>query len=297
MSEIAPILLCSDLDRTLIPNGRADESPDARARLARFCAHPAVRLVLVSGRDLQRVLDAVDEWSLPEPDYIIGDVGTTIYAPRSRSGSGDGDWVHWRDWTDEIAPSWNGLTHDDISYLFADITAIRSQEAEKQGAFKASYYVDRTANRDVLDAELHGRLWHNGIDARLVWSLDDDADVMQLDVLPTSASTLHAMEFLISHLAFDERRALFAGDSANDLLALGSHINGVLVANAEPSVRERAQYMVEAGALEDTLYLARGGLFGMNGNYAAGVLEGMVHFLPETRDLMRLAQDPPGDGS
>ncbi len=289
MSDIAPILLCSDLDRTLIPNGRDEESPDARPRLARFCAHPAVRLVLVSGRNLQLVLDAVDEWSLPQPDYIIGDVGTTIYAPRRSDGGGD--WMHWRDWTDEIAPSWNGLTHDDITHLFADITAIRPQESEKQGAFKASYNVDRSVNRDVLDAELHGRLWHNGIDARLVWSVDDSTDVMQLDVLPTSASILHAMEFLISHLEFDQRRALFAGDSSSDLVALVSHINGVLVANAPISVKERARRMVEAGALQDTLYQARGGLFGMNGNYAAGVLEGMAHFLPETRDLMRLPRE------
>ena len=288
MSEIAPVLLCSDLDRTLIPNGPAPESPDARARLARFCAHPAVQLVFVSGRDLQLVLDAIDEWALPQPDYIIGDVGTTIYAPRSRSGGGDGDWEHWPDWTDRIAPCWNGLTHDDVTDIFADITAIRPQELAKQGVFKASYYVDRSANRDVLDAELHGRLWRNGFDARLIWSVDESADEMQLDVLPSSASILNAIEFLITHLAFDPRRAMFAGDSTTDVHALVSHINGVLVGNAQPCVRERARQMARAGALEQNLYLAQGGLFGMNGNYAAGVLEGVAHFLPETRDLMAL---------
>ena len=296
MTEMAPILLCCDLDRTLIPNGRAEESPDARPRLARFCAHPSVELVFVSGRDLQLVLEGIDEWSLPQPDYIIGDVGTTIYAPRSQTGAGNGDWIHWPAWTDEIAPYWNGLTHDDISDLFADITAIRSQEPSKQGAFKASYYVDRDVNQGVLDAELHGRLWRNGMDARLVWSVDEAADLLLLDVLPSGASKLHAIEFLIQRLAFDERRALFAGDSGNDLHALGSHINGVLVANADPEVKERARELVRAGALEDTLYLAQGGLFGMNGNYAAGVLEGLVHYLPETRAWMGLATEADRDG-
>lgn len=291
MSELAPILLCCDLDRTLIPNGRAEESRDARPRLARFCAQPAVELVFVSGRDLQLVLDGIDEWSLPQPDYIIGDVGTTIYAPRSQAGHGDGDWIHWPAWTNQIAPAWNGLIHDDVTHIFADISAIRPQETVKQGAFKASYYVDRQANQEVLDAELHGRLWRNGVDARLVWSLDEAADVLLLDVLPTSASKLHAIEFLIQHLSFDESRAMFAGDSGNDLHALGSHINGVLVANADPKVKARARELVRAGALEDTLYLAQGGLFGMNGNYAAGVLEGLVHYLPETREYMRLAPD------
>ena len=36
-----PILLCSDLDRTLLPNGSAPESPDARTRVRRLAERPA----------------------------------------------------------------------------------------------------------------------------------------------------------------------------------------------------------------------------------------------------------------
>lgn len=72
---------------------------------------------------------------------------------------------------------------------------------------------------------------------------------------------------------------------------MASHLNAVLVANAGPLVKQRARELVEAGALEETLYVARGGLFCMNGNYAAGVLEGAVHFMPETRGYMRLENE------
>ena len=34
-------------------------------------------------------------------------------------------------------------------------------------------------------------------------------------------------------------------------------------------------------------HLARGGLLGMNGNYGGGVLEGLVHFLPETVEWLQ----------
>ncbi|MDG4868082.1 HAD-IIB family hydrolase [Guyparkeria sp. 1SP6A2] len=294
MSGLAPVLLCCDLDRTLIPNGQAEESPDARVRLARFCTHPAVRLAFVSGRDLRRVFDCIEEWSLPEPDFIIGDAGATIYTRGGQAERVGGEWAHWPAWTNEIAPDWNGLAHDDINHLFSDITAIRPQETSRQAVFKASYYVERPVNQTVLDAELHGRLWQQGADARLVWSVDETAGQLLLDVLPSGASQLHAMEFLIQHLHFDERRALFAGDSENDLQALGSHINGVVVANAESSVKDRARQMVEAGALADTLYVARGEFLGMNGNYAAGVLEGVDHFMPETRPYMRLENESDG---
>ncbi|HHQ69195.1 MAG TPA: HAD-IIB family hydrolase [Halothiobacillaceae bacterium] len=284
------VLLCCDLDRTLIPNGKHPESPLARERLAKLCSHPQVHLVFVSGRDLQLVLDGIAEWSLPQPDFIIGDVGTTIYAPATAE-SGEAGWVHWSAWTAKIAPDWNGLTHDDISHIFADITALTPQEAIKQGAFKASYYVSRQVNQEVLDSELHGRLWQHGVDARLVWSMDEAADVLLLDVLPSQASKLHAIEFLIESCGFDESRTVFAGDSGNDLHALVSHINGVLVANADEEVRYKAAQLAAAGNLKSALYQARGGFLGMNGNYSAGVLEGLAHYIPETRDWMLLACD------
>lgn len=284
------VLLCCDLDRTLIPNGAQPESPEARQRLVQLCNRPEVQLVFVSGRDLQLVLDGIDEWNLPQPDFIIGDVGTTIYAP-SPAPEGSAGWVHWPAWTAEIAPDWNGLTHDDISHIFRDIDVLKSQETRKQGAFKASYYVRRDVNQQILDSELHGRLWQHGVDARLVWSVDEAADVLLLDVLPTRASKLHAIEFLIEQRGFDEARTVFAGDSGNDLQALASHINGILVANAEEEIKYKAAQLAAAGDLKSALYQARGGFLGMNGNYSAGVLEGLAHFIPETRDWMRLPDD------
>jgi hypothetical protein len=41
--------------------------------------------------------------------------------------------------------------------------------------------------------------------------------------------------------------------------------------------------------MTNRLYLPRGNYLGMNGNYAAGVLEGLVHFIPETGGMMARA--------
>ena len=284
-----PILLCCDLDRTLIPNGKQPESPDARKRLARVCQHPEVHLTLISGRDLGLVLSGIDEWQLPIPEFIIGDVGTTIYTPGASPPSlNPNDWISWPAWTAEIAPDWSGMTHDDITDLFKDLTALTPQEREKQGLFKASYYVDLAANQDILEAELQRRLWRLGINARLIWSFDEMASVGLLDVLPINASKLHAMEFLIHQQGYSVDRTLFAGDSGNDLHALTSQINAVLVANAEEEVKTKAIETVRAAGLSDTLYVAQGDFLGMNGNYAAGVLEGLAHYLPETCAWMEL---------
>lgn len=284
----SPILLCCDLDRTLIPNGVQLESPDARARLRTLCGHPDVHLVMVSGRHIELVLDAIDQWNLPEPDYIIGDVGTTIYAHPAPEESSSDPWVMWRSWAAELGPDWGGMTHDDITDLFRDIEAIKPQPTDRQGVYKASYFVDIDANSEILEAELVRRLWQLGINARLIWSVDEAAHTGLLDVLPASASKLHAIEFLSTTQHYPMTRTVFAGDSGNDLEVLGSHIQSVLVANAPEDVRARALALAASADVAHSLYLARGGLFGMNGNYAAGVLEGLAHFLPETLPWMQL---------
>jgi hydroxymethylpyrimidine pyrophosphatase-like HAD family hydrolase len=81
------ILLATDLDRTLLPNGEATESPGARAAFARVAARPEVALAYVTGRHRALVEDAIAEYVLPRPDYVIGDVGTTIIRCRTVTGT------------------------------------------------------------------------------------------------------------------------------------------------------------------------------------------------------------------
>jgi hypothetical protein len=54
------------------------------------------------------------------------------------------------------------------------------------------------------------------------------------------------------------------------------------VKNSADDVQNTARKELEEIGLTGCLYIARGDLHGLNGNYAAGVLEGLVHFFPET---------------
>ncbi len=281
--KIPMVLLCCDLDRTLIPNGSQIESAPARPLFRAFCAHPAVHLALVTGRHLQLVTEAIAQWDLPVPSFIIGDVGTSIYTLE------EGRWSYWDHWSAEIGPDWGGMTHQDITTELADISAISLQPAEQQGIFKVSYQVDMDINRDLLEAELLRRLWGLGVNVRLVMSFDEMTDTGLLDILPSSASKLHAIEFLGHQCGYPQARTVFAGDSGNDLEVLGSHIHSVLVANAHREIQEKAMHIASASDLVDTLYIAKGGFMGMNGNYSAGVLEGVAHYLPETMAWMKLS--------
>jgi HAD superfamily hydrolase (TIGR01484 family) len=274
------IVLCTDLDRTVIPNGAQPESPEARPRLRRLAARPEATLVYVTGRHRALLEDAIRDYDLPVPDYAIGDVGTTIYQVQ------DGAWHPWRAWSDEIAPDWQGHDGEAIAGLLADLDGLRRQEPEKQNDYKLSYYAPTGTRPDPLLAKIRERLEGRGIRASLIWSIDEAADCGLLDVLPAAANKLHAIRFLMREKGFSDTRTVFSGDSGNDLEVLVSGLQAVLVRNAPDEVREEAMERVSEAGYPERLYLARGGFLGMNGHYSAGVLEGLAHFLPHTAEWL-----------
>jgi len=268
-------LVCTDLDRTLIPNGSAPESPAAEALFAALVSRPDVTLVYVSGRHRELVEDAMAEYRLPAPDFVIGDVGTTMYRLDRKQ-----TWRRHAPWEQSIAGDWRGLGHAELAALLSDLPGLTPQEPPKQNRFKLSYYFDEGADTAVLFDAVSERLEGAGVRARLVSSRDDISGQGLLDVLPLRASKRHAIEALMASEGFGLEQTVFCGDSGNDLEVLVSPIPAVLVANAQPEVRRQAALLAEKEGFTAQLYIARGGFLDLNGNYRGGMLEGIAHFYP-----------------
>ena len=269
------LLLCTDLDRTLIPNGSQPESPGARELFARLVGLADVRLAYVSGRHRALVEQAMRQYQLPSPDFVIADVGTTIY---HLSGEA---WQRQHAWEEEIAADWQGMSGPELHDLLADMASLKLQEEEKQGRYKLSYYLLLGQDSRTLMGEVEERLSGRGVCANLVWSIDEQRRIGLLDILPAAANKRHAIDFLMRQCGVDMAHTLFAGDSGNDLDVLLSPIPSVLVANADAEVRRAARR-----SEGEALYLARGGFMDMNGCYSAGIVEGLVHFRPEFAELL-----------
>jgi len=265
------------MDRTLLPNGLAIESKFARQRFNDFVAAPGVTLVYVTGRNRRLVVQAIVDYNLPLPDYAITDVGTKIYKIENR------EWQELQDWTQQIAIDWQGKSIIDIQSLLADIVGLTLQESKKQNQHKLSYYVDLTCDKQKILEAVDIVLYQSGIAANTIWSVDDDIKLGLLDILPKSANKLHAVTFLQQRLHYKPKETLFAGDSGNDLDVMGSIIPSVLVANASDEIREIARKLAYDAGNSTSLYCANGQHVGMNGNYAAGILEGVWHFYAEYR--------------
>ena len=277
------LLICTDLDRTLIPNGPQSESNGARQRFAALCSHPEVTLAFVSGRHRALIEQAITNYCLPLPDYAIADVGTTIYRVAAA-----GDWQRESTWEATISADWQGLEAREIKSLLGDVPSLRLQETAKQNRHKLSFYVPIQGDRTMLSDMITRRLNDNRVSARLVWSDDEPAGVGLLDILPRCASKYHAIRSLMSTLELDTSQTVFAGDSGNDLEVLGSEIPSILVANSQQKVRQQALTMAANAGNTEQLYVASGGFMNMNGNYAAGILEGVAHFQPWTTAWMQI---------
>ena len=283
MAALPKILICSDLDRTLIPNGYQKESVHARPVFRQVVEQSNIYLAYVSGRDKKLILDAIEEFYLPVPDYAIGDVGTTLYRVSN------GNWQLADSWSDEIGKDWKGLSWEALAEFFEEIDDIRLQEPEKQSHYKLSFYTDQHMDHQRLTDRIRSVVAQKGIGANIIWSVDEISANGLLDVIPARANKLHAIRFLMQQEEFPESRTVFAGDSGNDLDVLTSGLNAILVKNATDEVRKKAVKTLSAKHMLKRLYLPQGNFWGLNGNYAGGVLEGLVHFIPETGALVAKA--------
>ena len=283
VARLQNILICSDLDRTIIPNGYQEESANARPVFRQLAEHPNIYLAYVSGRDKKLILDAIEEFYLPMPDYAIGDVGTTLYRVIN------GNWQLLDDWSYEIGLDWKGLGRDKLSEFFGDMEEIRLQEPEKQNQYKLSFYTAQNVDYQQLIKKIRAVLAKKGVRASIIWSVDETSANGLLDIIPARANKLHAIQFLMQQERFSEDRMVFAGDSGNDLDVLTSGLQAILVKNAMDEVRKEAIETLSGKHMTNRLYLPKGNFYGMNGNYAAGLIEGLVHFVPETRALIARA--------
>ncbi|MCB8746820.1 HAD-IIB family hydrolase [Rhodoferax sp. U2-2l] len=269
------LLLCTDLDRTLIPNGRAPESPQARRLFAKLAACPQVTLAYVTGRHQALIQQAMLDYDLPTPAFAIADVGASLYQVRGCQ------WQRWTAWDDHIAPDWGGTSHTELRQLLSGISALTLQEPHKQARHKLSFYAPMQTEPQALLAQIEPILRRHGVRANLIWSLDEATQQGLLDILPARANKLHAIAFLMAAQGFERDATVFVGDSGNDLEVLQSDLPAVLVANADADIKSRV-----ANVSPDRLYLARGDFLGMNGNYSAGILEGVAHHHPDIADWL-----------
>jgi mannosylfructose-6-phosphate phosphatase len=237
-------LLVSDVDYTLLGDDAA---------LAAFAewyadARRYLRLALSSGRFCDSILESVRTSGLPQPDAVIGGVGTMICI--FPDGKPLADWP-------PAADNWDPRA---IRKALTSFPQLEPQPAHLQSRFKISYYA-YDLDEPSLE-KLRRQLASAGQRADIVYSSQRD-----LDVLPAGANKGTAVAHLARHWRLDPTHVIVAGDSGNDLEMFRQGFLGIVVGNAHPELKS----------------LRGANIYQASQDYAAGVLEGLRHWLAEKR--------------
>jgi glucosylglycerol-phosphate synthase len=221
------MILATDLDGTFL-------SPDPTAPpsdLYKIIRNQREKIVLifVTGRGYESILPLLDDSSLPMPDYIIGDVGSTILKFHS------GAFIPVMPLQSEIAEKWIG--RETILKELSGIEGLKLQEVPQER--RCSFYYE---NSKILPKV-------ENIGKALGLSVLKSAD-KYLDFLPMDVSKGKSLKHLLMTEGLPETKVLVAGDTLNDLSLMKTGYKGVVVNNAEPALKK-------AVASQRTIYLAK----------------------------------------
>ncbi|MBT8459136.1 MAG: HAD-IIB family hydrolase [Rhodobacteraceae bacterium] len=214
------MVLATDLDGTFL-GGPQEERTQFYAWIENN--RDRVGLIFVTGRDPGFISKEVRK-GLPAPDYVIGDVGTTI-----ATFDTDGHVAPIEELEVEIADAWStsGLT---VPGALRQITGLKEQSSGFR--YRMSYDMDP----DTFDPKALDIVADLGLDALT-------SDNRFFDVLPKGVSKGPSLLRLLTYLGVDNAKTLVAGDTLNDLSMLDLGLPAVAVGGSEPALIEKVKDM------------------------------------------------------
>jgi len=231
------MLLATDLDGTFLGGKKIDQLN--LYRLIRN--HKDIRLAFVTGRGLESVLPLLNDPIIPNPDYIICDVGATIVNGRTLEAI--------EPVQSQIEAKWPGLFT--FRKELKNIKGLKFQEVPQQR--RCSFYYDQNTDLEAV------RAIAQRYECEVLLSAGQ-----YLDILPNNTNKGETLKQLVKLANLSPDQVLVAGDTLNDLSLYETGYQGVVVGKSE-------LLLVEATKGLKNVYQAKE-------EGAGGILESMKYF-------------------
>ncbi|MFG0290147.1 MAG: HAD-IIB family hydrolase [Rhodopirellula sp. JB044] len=282
-SQTRPRVFATDLDGTFIPLSGDEASVEALEQIRGQLAGGAIPFAYVSGRHLEFIFEAIIDDGLPVPDWILCDVGTSVYRNVGKESTSKG--------TSKNAPTQETLAEQfqrsgdydarldriigdtDVENVRSELALLpkfRLQESFKQGRHKLSYYVP-SESLDECHRAAQAYLDENSLPYGIISSVDPFNGDGLIDVLPKEVSKAFALDWWCESQDYQREEIVFCGDSGNDYAALVAGYRAVVVGNAGRNLAARVQDAHRSQKWDDRLYLA-------SRRSTAAVLDGLRWF-------------------
>lgn len=214
----------------------------------------SIRLVFVTGRGLETVIPLLNDPIIPNPDFIICDVGATVVNGHTLEPV--------EQLQSDIEKRWPGSLK--IRECLKHIDELRYQEVPQQR--RCSFYT----NDESIVGEVKEIIEEIGCD--VIYSANKF-----LDVLPGNTNKGTTLTNLVKYLNEDPEDVLVAGDTLNDLEMYRCGFKGVVVGNAEKKLTEATRGM-------PLIYHAEA-------EGAGGIIESMQNFERLTKFVEGIAEE------
>ena len=177
-----------------------------------------IQLVFVTGRGLESVIPLLNDPIIPNPDYIICDVGATIVNGHTLEPV--------ESLQASIEKKWPGRLR--ITELLGELEELRYQEVPQQR--RCSFF---TNDESLIDRV---REVVTELDCEVIYSAGKF-----LDVLPKGVNKGSSLTQLINYLGVNGADVLVAGDTLNDLAMYKCGFKGVVVGQSEQRLIDATQ--------------------------------------------------------
>lgn len=258
-------ILATDLDGTLIPLKEHPRNKVDLKTLLHYRLMERLTLVFVSGRHKESICEAICEQHLPLPDWVIADVGTTIYRAEDPFMLTPISEYH-----EHLSDLTDGRPIEELDEIALTFDSVRRQESEKQGDFKRSFYADADQTHAIAD-QIRKTLAENNLPFAVIDSIDPFTGDGLIDLLPQNVSKAYALRWWTDHIDRPREAVVFAGDSGNDMAAFTAGYRTIVVGNTDRSIANAVAEEHRRQEWADRLFLAEG-------RGTSGVLEGCKHF-------------------
>jgi sucrose-6F-phosphate phosphohydrolase len=213
---------CTDLDGTILGDEKATlqfkkiwESIEEERRPL---------LCYTSGRLLDDIQNLITTKILPEPDYIIAAVGTSIYNFNKKKLV--------KKFTELLDEDWD---LDKVNTIVASLPVKLERQPEHfQNEYKSSWYLNSASDEQLKTIRRHFED-DDSLEVRIVYSSG-----RHLDILPSSANKGNALRWLLRHLTIFSYETIVAGDSGNDSAMFSLNgVRGIVTGNAQPELLDK----------------------------------------------------------
>jgi len=231
------LLLATDLDGTFLAGKSAYKQQLYRLIRER----QDIMLVFVTGRGLESVIPLLNDPVIPNPHYIICDVGATIVNGLTLEPV--------QPLQSAIEELWPG--HLSIYNKLKNVKGLKWQEVPQMR--RCSFFYDENTDMEALE------IVSKTLDCDVLFSAEKF-----VDILPPGINKGASLQQLVKLLNISPANILVAGDTLNDLSLYKTGYKGVVVGAAEEKLLAATQQMIQVYQADEP--------------GCGGILESLGHF-------------------